>query len=114
MSDVKLFHHGRFAVAGGTLPDAVTAYRTFGDPQNPCIVFTVCFGGRIDDKGPAGQSWLIGEGLVSHGLSHYGCALHLLCGQPLDPTKYFIVTVALFGNGEVRDSINLKPFSKYS
>ena len=66
MSDVKLFHHGRFAVAGGTLSDAFTAYRTYGDPKNPCIVFTVCFGGRIDDKGPWGQDWLIGEGLVSY------------------------------------------------
>ena len=66
MSDVELVHHGRFAVAGGTLSDAFTAYRTYGDPKNPCIVFTVCFGGRIDDKGPWGQDWLIGEGLVSY------------------------------------------------
>ncbi|KAF7799743.1 hypothetical protein EIP86_010985 [Pleurotus ostreatoroseus] len=85
MSDVKFFHHGRFAVAGGTLPDAITAYRTYGDPKNPCIVSGVCFGGRIDDKGPWNLDWMIGEGL------------------PLDPTKYFIVTFALFGGGEVRD-----------
>ncbi|KAJ3557866.1 hypothetical protein NM688_g1238 [Phlebia brevispora] len=81
-SEVKYYHHGRFAVAGGTLPDAVTAYKTYGDPKNPCIAYGVCFGGRIDDKGPFGQDWLIGEGL------------------PLDPSKYFIVTFALFGNGQ--------------
>ncbi|KAF7799746.1 hypothetical protein EIP86_010988 [Pleurotus ostreatoroseus] len=91
MFDVKFYHHGRFALAGGTLPGAVTAYRTFGDPKNPCIVSSSNFGGRLDEKGPFNQTWLIGEDL------------------PLDPRKYFIVTFALFSNGESSSPSNTPP-----
>ena len=49
-AEVKYYHHGRFAVEGGTIPDAVTAYQTFGDPKNPCIVFPTCYGGRLDGE----------------------------------------------------------------
>ena len=31
-------HHGRLRVSGGVIPDAITAYRTPGNPANPCIV----------------------------------------------------------------------------
>ena len=48
MPAIQLYHHGRFRVAGGVLPDAVTAYCTYGDPANPCIVFPTCYGGRLD------------------------------------------------------------------
>jgi hypothetical protein len=44
----QYYHHGRFRVAGGVLPDAVTAYRTYGEPTNPCIVFPTCYGGKLD------------------------------------------------------------------
>ena len=44
----QYYHHGRFRVAGGVLPDAVTAYRTYGEPKNPCIVFPTCYGGKLD------------------------------------------------------------------
>ncbi|PCH40377.1 homoserine acetyltransferase [Wolfiporia cocos MD-104 SS10] len=76
---IQFYHHGRFKVAGGVLPDAVTAYQTFGDPANPCIVFPTCYGAqlRLDS-----QMYLVGE------------------GKALDPRKYFIVTFALFCNGE--------------
>ena len=50
MSEIHYYHHGRFRVAGGVLPDAFTAYQTFGDPKNPCIVFPTCYGGRLDSK----------------------------------------------------------------
>ena len=43
----QYFHHGRFRVAG-VLPDAITAYRTYGEPTNPCIVFPTCYGGKLD------------------------------------------------------------------
>ncbi|OSX66000.1 hypothetical protein POSPLADRAFT_1132722 [Postia placenta MAD-698-R-SB12] len=80
-SGIQLYRHGRFPVAGGVLPDAFTAYETFGDPKNRCIIFPTCYGGRLD-KGLAKKSfinsWL----------------------QALDPTKYYIVTLALFSNGE--------------
>ncbi|PPR02289.1 hypothetical protein CVT24_011627 [Panaeolus cyanescens] len=71
-------HHGRFQVAGGVLPDAITAYRTYGDPANPCIVFPTCYGGKLES-----QDYMIGE------------------NKALNPKKYYIVTLALFSNGEV-------------
>ncbi|KAI0779487.1 homoserine O-acetyltransferase [Fomes fomentarius] len=76
-SSVQFHHHGRFRIAGGVLPDAITAYRTYGDPANPCIVFPTCYGGRLDS-----QDYMIGP------------------DKALDPTKYYIVTFALFSNGE--------------
>ncbi len=112
MSDIKHFHHGRFAVSGGTLPDAITAYRTYGDPKNPCIVFPVCFGGRIQANGTFGQDWLIGDGLVGS-LSFFSGYFQLTVVQPLDPARYFIVTFALFGNGEVRPRVPLILFLIY-
>lgn len=48
--EIQYYHHGRFRVAGGVLPDAVTAYCTYGDPKNPCIVFPTCYGGKLDSE----------------------------------------------------------------
>jgi homoserine O-acetyltransferase len=80
--EIQYYHHGRFRVAGGILPNAITAYCTYGDPKNPCIVFPTCYGGKLDNTGLLGQSYMIGE------------------DKSLDPSKYFIVTFALFSNGE--------------
>ncbi|KAH9479761.1 Homoserine O-acetyltransferase [Psilocybe cubensis] len=77
MSETQYHHHGRFPVAGGVLPDAITAYRTYGDPKNPCIVFPTCYGGRLDS-----QDYMVGEDKV------------------LSTKKYYVVTLALFSNGE--------------
>lgn len=49
-SATKYYHHERFALTGGTLPDAITAYKTYGDPEDPCIVFPTCYGGKLDGK----------------------------------------------------------------
>ncbi|KAL4251448.1 AB hydrolase superfamily protein [Abortiporus biennis] len=76
-AETKYYHHGRFNFSGGVLPDAITAYRTYGDPKNPCIVFPTCYGGRLDS-----QDYMIGP------------------DKALDPTKYYVVTLALFANGE--------------
>lgn len=46
-AETQYYHQGRFKVAGGVIPDAVTAYRTYGDPKNPCIVFPTCYGGKL-------------------------------------------------------------------
>ena len=46
----QYYHHGRFRVEGGVLPDAITAYQTYGDPSKPCIVFPTCYGGKLDSK----------------------------------------------------------------
>ncbi|KAH9859026.1 homoserine O-acetyltransferase [Lenzites betulinus] len=81
MADTTLqfYRHGRFQVAGGVIPDAVTAYQTYGNPSSPCIVFPTCYGAKL---GLGSQSYLVGH------------------GKALDPEKYFIVTFALFCNGE--------------
>lgn len=81
-AEIKYYHHGRFSVAGGILPDAVTAYQTYGDPQNPCIVFPTCYGAKLSlgSKSKeycnpnvvdtsAGQDYLVGEGKVILALS---------------------------------------------
>lgn len=87
-SPIQFYHHGRFKVAGGVLPDAITAYQTFGDSKNPCIVFPTCYGGKLDNTGLLGQEYMIGE------------------DKALQPSKYFIVTFALFSNGESSSSSN--------
>ena len=46
-SETKYYHHGRFRVAGGVLPDAITAYQTYGSPENPCVVFPTCYGAKM-------------------------------------------------------------------
>lgn len=50
--ETQYYHHGRFRVHGGVIPDAVTAYQTFGDPKNPCIVFPTCYGGKLASMQP--------------------------------------------------------------
>ena len=50
MSDIQYYHHGRFRVSGGVIPDAITAYCTYGDPSRPCIVFPTCYGGKLDSE----------------------------------------------------------------
>ncbi|EIM80480.1 alpha/beta hydrolase fold protein [Stereum hirsutum FP-91666 SS1] len=74
---VQYYHHGRFKVSNGVIPDAVTAFKTYGNPENPCIVFPTCFGGKL-----ARQDYMIGP------------------EKALNPEKYYIVTLALFSNGE--------------
>ena len=46
----QYYHHGRFAMAGGVLPDAITAFRTYGDPKHPCVVFPTCYGAKIEGE----------------------------------------------------------------
>ncbi|KAF9465039.1 homoserine O-acetyltransferase [Collybia nuda] len=76
-AQTQYYHHGRFRVAGGVLPDAITAYRTYGDPGNPCIIFPTSYSAKLD-----GQARRVGE------------------NKALNPKKYFIVTFATFCNGE--------------
>jgi homoserine O-acetyltransferase len=45
---IQYYRHGRLKVAGGVLPDAVTAYQTYGDPSNEkVIVFPTCYGTKL-------------------------------------------------------------------
>ncbi|KAF8070478.1 alpha beta hydrolase fold protein [Lyophyllum atratum] len=53
----QYYHHGRFRVKGGVIPNAITAFRTYGDPKDPCIVFPTCYGGKLDS-----QLYMVGSG----------------------------------------------------
>ena len=69
--------HGRLRVSGGVIPDAITAYRTYGNAANPCIVFPTCYGGKLDGEsnhakrfstvmsGLSDQTYLVGDDKVS-------------------------------------------------
>ncbi|TEY84105.1 hypothetical protein BOTCAL_0021g00280 [Botryotinia calthae] len=77
--------------SGQEIPDAHIAFKTFGDPSSPAIIYPSWFSGAIADN-----EWLIGE------------------GQVLNPQKYFIIITALFGNGESTSPSNssISPFPK--
>lgn len=83
---------GDFALkSGGSIPDAKLAYKTYGSPENPAIIYPTWYSGTI-----ATNQWLIGE------------------DKTLDPRKYYIIIPALFGNGESSSPSNRpdirKPF----
>jgi len=83
--NVKLFNLGDFdLLSGETIPNAHIAYRTYGDPNNPAIVYPTWFSGTITD----GNEWLIS--LPNKEPST----------RSLDPSRFFIIVPALFGNGE--------------
>ncbi|KAK6435400.1 hypothetical protein LTR95_008415 [Oleoguttula sp. CCFEE 5521] len=77
--------------SGGTIPNASIAYKTFGSSSNPAIIYPTWYSGTI-----ATNEWLIGK------------------DKTLNPDKYYIVIVALFGNGESSSPSNRpdipKPF----
>ncbi|KAJ4135226.1 hypothetical protein NW768_004847 [Fusarium equiseti] len=69
---------GDFKLQNGiVLPNALIAYKTFGNPSSPAVLYPSWFSGEIKDN-----EWLIGE------------------DKTLNPKKYFIIITALFGNGQ--------------
>lgn len=75
---------------GGTIPDAHVAYKTFGEPSLPAIIYPTWYSGSLEDN-----YWLIGE------------------DKTLSPKKYYIIVTALFGNGQSSSPSNnrdLRPF----
>lgn len=68
---------------GGTIPDAKIAYKTHGSSTNPAIIYPTAYSLFISDI-----EWLIGT------------------DKTLNPDKYFIITPALFGNGQSSSPTN--------
>lgn len=76
---MPLYSLGSFTnQAGAVLLDAFLSYQTFGDASLPLIVYPTWYSGKMQDN-----EWLIST-------RHAG----------LNPNHYFIVVIALFGNGE--------------
>lgn len=83
--EVKLYSLGDFTlVSGVVLPRAFIAYKTFGSPSNPAIIYPTWFSGSIADN-----EWLIGQ------------------DRALNPDKYFIIIPALLGNGQSSSPSNM-------
>ncbi|KAH8891205.1 homoserine O-acetyltransferase [Thozetella sp. PMI_491] len=94
MTDVKTYPLGDFKLQNGSmLPGAWIAYKTFGDPSLPAILYPSWFSGSIKDN-----EWLVGE------------------DKALNPSKYFIIITALFGNGQSISPSNsdIRPFPNVS
>ncbi|KAH7166360.1 Alpha/Beta hydrolase protein [Dactylonectria macrodidyma] len=78
MEGIKKFVLGDFKLqGGGTLPAAWIAYKTFGDPSLPAILYPTWYSGAIYDN-----EWLVGD------------------DKALNPKNYFIIIPAIFGNGQ--------------
>ncbi|KAK1477283.1 hypothetical protein CTAM01_15207 [Colletotrichum tamarilloi] len=94
MSDIKKYQLGDFALqSGGSLPGAWIAYKTFGDPSLPAVVYPTWYSGAIADN-----EWLVGD------------------DKTLNPKDYFIIIPALFGNGQSVSPSNsdINPFPDVS
>ncbi|KAG0240093.1 hypothetical protein BGW41_007186 [Actinomortierella wolfii] len=90
-STTEYYQLGDFELQSGEiLPAAFLAYRTYGSPKNPCILYPTWYSGTIVE----GNEWLIST--PEHPR------------RALDPEKYFIVVPALFGNGESTSPSNTK------
>ncbi|KAJ5259367.1 hypothetical protein N7478_012348 [Penicillium angulare] len=63
--------------SGEKIKNAHIAFKTFGDPKLPAILYPSWFSGLLSDN-----FWLIGE------------------NKTLNPKEYFIIVTALFGNGQ--------------
>ncbi|OHW97724.1 homoserine o-acetyltransferase [Colletotrichum incanum] len=94
MIDIKKFVLGDFKLQNGEiLPGAWIAYKTFGEPSLPAVVYPTWFSGAIADN-----EWLVGD------------------DKTLNPSKYFIIIPALFGNGQSISPSNsdINPFPDVS
>jgi len=91
--DYNTFDLGDWSLReGGIIAKAFIAYKTFGNPCLPVIVYPSWYSGSLSDN-----YWLIGQ------------------DKTLDPQKYHIIVTALFGNGQSASPSNmpdLRPFPK--
>jgi homoserine acetyltransferase len=86
IADFSTYALGDFQLKnGGSIPKAEIAYKTFGKEDQPAIIYPTWYSGAIEDN-----EWLIGS------------------DKTLNPDRYFIVIVALFGNGQSSSPSNRK------
>lgn len=91
---VQIYHLGDFALRSGeTIPDAFIAYKTWGDPANPTIIYPTWYSGHIINN-----EWLIRSSEADEPLGVDEAHRQTLCA--LDPARYYIVVPALFGSGQ--------------
>lgn len=84
-SEVKTYALGDFPLASGAvLPQAFIAYKTFGSPSSPAVIYPTWYSGLISDN-----EWLVGS------------------DKTLDPARYYIIIPALFGNGQSSSPTNM-------
>ncbi|KAK6334061.1 hypothetical protein TWF696_002563 [Orbilia brochopaga] len=84
--DYEKYELGDFKLqSNAVLPDAWIAYKTFGSPGSPAILYPSWYSGKISDN-----EWLIGE------------------DKALNPKKYYIIITALIGNGQSISPSNSK------
>ncbi|KIV91254.1 hypothetical protein PV10_05814 [Exophiala mesophila] len=77
--EYSIYDLGDFLLESGeVLPSAFLAYKTFGDPSSPVLIYPTWYGGKIADC----------AGIVGPENAAF------------DPARYFIIILALFGNGE--------------
>jgi len=92
MAEISTYKLGDWELQSGqSIPQAEIAYKTFGEPRSPTVIYPSWFSGSIADN-----EWLVGE------------------DQVLNPKKYFIIITALFGNGQSTSpsNSNIRPFPK--
>ncbi|KAF2864986.1 Alpha/Beta hydrolase protein [Massariosphaeria phaeospora] len=93
--DYQNYKLGSFKLKSGReIPDAFIAYKTLGDPSSPAVIYPTWYSGAISDN-----MWLVGS------------------DKTLDPSKYYIIIPALFGNGQSSSPSNmlaLRPFPEVS
>ncbi|KAI0155575.1 Alpha/Beta hydrolase protein [Pestalotiopsis sp. NC0098] len=93
MSEIKTFPLGNFQLKSGQeIPDAYIAYKTWGSPSSPAIIYPTWYSGSIGDN-----EWLIGDAMA------------------LSPKDYYIIVPALIGNGQSVSPSNtpkLRPWPK--
>jgi len=89
--DYQTYKLGDFRLkSGGEIPDAFIVYKTLGDPSLPAIIYPTWYSGTISDN-----IWLTGS------------------DKTLNPSEYYIIMPALFGNGQSSSPSNmpdLRPF----
>ncbi|KAI1205597.1 Alpha/Beta hydrolase protein [Annulohypoxylon truncatum] len=89
--EIKKFELGNFALkSGAVIPNAYIAYKTFGNPDHPAIIYPTWYSGLISDN-----EWLIGNDMA------------------LSPKTYFIIVPALFGNGQSKSPSNSPEFRPF-